>query len=134
MRLLRLLPLLFTRFRKEAVMFWHVMRHPQTPGKVKLAAAAAFLYLISPIDLIPDFIPILGLLDDVGVVTLLLSIAYKMLPKDLYDALRMKVGGASTSTSASASAPASASKPSPAPSKTCGGKREPQIIDVTPER
>jgi uncharacterized membrane protein YkvA (DUF1232 family) len=126
MRLLRLLPLLFTRFHKEAVMFWHVMRHPQTPGKVKLAAAAAFLYLISPIDLIPDFIPVLGLLDDVGVVTLLLSIAYKMLPKDLYDALRAKVGGGNVS--------ATASQPSPTPSKTWGGKREPQIIDVTPER
>jgi uncharacterized membrane protein YkvA (DUF1232 family) len=100
MRLIRFLPLLFTRLRKQFVMFWHVMRHPQTPGKVKIAAVAALLYLVSPIDLIPDFIPVLGLLDDAAVVTLLLSITFKMLPKDLYDAIYAKVyGGRAASTS-----------------------------------
>jgi uncharacterized membrane protein YkvA (DUF1232 family) len=115
MRLLRFLPLFFTRFRGEAMMLWRVMRHPQTPAKTKLLAMLAVVYVISPIDLIPDVIPVLGLLDDVGVVMLLLSIAYKFLPKDLYDALRGRTH--------------SNAKVSPH-----RGKREAQIIDVTPER
>jgi uncharacterized membrane protein YkvA (DUF1232 family) len=122
MRLIRFLPLLFTRFRKEVVMFWHVMRHPQTPTKAKLAALLAVLYVVSPIDLIPDFIPVLGWLDDVGMVTLLLSIAYKLLPKDLYESLRAKVHGTESTA------------PRARPQEGAHPKREPLIIDVTPQK
>jgi uncharacterized membrane protein YkvA (DUF1232 family) len=122
MRLIRFLPLLFTRFRKEVVMFWHVMRHPQTPTKAKLAALLAVIYVVSPIDLIPDFIPVLGWLDDVGMVTLLLSIAYKLLPKDLYESLRAKVDGTESAV------------PSARPQESARHRREPLIIDVTPQK
>jgi uncharacterized membrane protein YkvA (DUF1232 family) len=122
MRLIRFLPLLFTRFRKEVVMFWHVMRHPQTPTKAKLAALLAVIYVVSPIDLIPDFIPVLGWLDDVGMVTLLLSIAYKLLPKDLYESLRAKVHGTKNAA------------PSARAKGNVRSKREPLIIDVTPQK
>jgi uncharacterized membrane protein YkvA (DUF1232 family) len=120
MRLIRLLPLLFTRFRKELIMFWHVIRHPETPAKAKLVAMLAVLYVISPIDLIPDVIPVIGWLDDVGVVTLLLSIAYKFLPRELYGSLRATVYGESPR-------PASEREPP-------RNKREPLIIDVTPQK
>jgi uncharacterized membrane protein YkvA (DUF1232 family) len=128
MRLLRFLVLLFTRFRKEVVMFWRVMRHPKTPAKVKFAALLAVLYVVSPIDLIPDVIPVLGLLDDVGMVMLLLSIAYKFLPRDLYEALHVKTYGADAGPTRTGGSPAQ--KRPPAKSWP---KREPQIIDVTPE-
>jgi uncharacterized membrane protein YkvA (DUF1232 family) len=130
MRLIRFLPLLFTRFRKEAVMFWRVMRHPQTPAKAKVAALLAVLYVVSPIDLIPDVIPVLGWLDDVGMVTLLLSIAYKLLPRDLYEALRAKTYGADAGPAQAEGAPPGKN----AGAKSWSAKREPQIIDVTPER
>jgi uncharacterized membrane protein YkvA (DUF1232 family) len=122
MRLIRFLPLLFTRFRKEVVMFGHVMRHPQTPTTAKLAALLAVLYVVSPIDLIPDFIPVLGWLDDVGMVTLLLSIAYKLLPKEHYETLRAKVHGTESTS------------PNARPPESARPKREPLIIDVTPQK
>lgn len=124
MKLLRLLPLLFTRFRKEARMVWAMVTHRETPTSAKLVAAAAVLYLISPIDLIPDVVPMLGLMDDAGVVALFLSIAYKLLPKQLYETLRAKAEGRE---------PTPTTEPS-ATVRPTASKREPQIIDVTPEK
>jgi uncharacterized membrane protein YkvA (DUF1232 family) len=123
MRLIRFLPLLFTRFRKEAIMFWHVMRHPQTPVKAKFAALLAVLYVISPIDLIPDVIPVLGWMDDAGMLVLLLSIAYKLLPRQLYESLRAKVHG---------NRPAGTRGASSTPGQP--RKREPKTIDAVAER
>jgi uncharacterized membrane protein YkvA (DUF1232 family) len=118
MRLIRLFPLLLTRFRKEVLMLWHVMTHRATPLSAKLIALLAVIYVISPVDLIPDFILVLGWLDDIGVVALLLTIAYKFLPQDLYDLLREKVHGQRAA-------------PVPASGRN---KREPVTIDVSPER
>jgi uncharacterized membrane protein YkvA (DUF1232 family) len=117
MRLLRLIPLLFTRFRKELVLLLHILRHAKTPKATKLLAVIALAYLISPIDLIPDFIPVIGLLDDIGVVALLLKIGYSFLPDGLYDTLRAKVYGGS-----------------PATVNTVKTRRGGVVIDVTPEK
>lgn len=125
MKLLRLLPLLFTRFRREARMVWGMMTHRDTPTSAKLVALAAVVYLISPIDLIPDVIPVIGWMDDAGILALFLSIAYKLLPKELYETLRARVDGDKATVSS-----ATPSKPSTASGRT----REPQIIDVTPEK
>lgn len=57
--------------------------HPQTPWYVKALLAAAGIYLISPVDLIPDWVAALGILDDVAVVPLLISVAYKLMQADL---------------------------------------------------
>ena len=92
MNLFKLLPLLFGRFRSEAKMVWAMLRSPATPGAAKLVAILGLLYLVSPVDLIPDFIPILGWLDDGLVLTLLVSLAYKLLPRELYESLRAKTG------------------------------------------
>ncbi|MBK4737469.1 YkvA family protein [Noviherbaspirillum pedocola] len=48
----------------EITVLWFACRHPATPAAVKLAALLLGLYVISPIDLIPDAIPVLGWLDD----------------------------------------------------------------------
>jgi uncharacterized membrane protein YkvA (DUF1232 family) len=117
MKLLRLLPLLFTRFRKEMRMVWGVLTHRDSPLSAKLAVMFAFAYLVSPVDLIPDVLPVLGLMDDAGVLVLFLNIAYKLLPRELYASLREKVYGDK--------APATANT---------GTRREPQIIDVTPKK
>lgn len=117
-RLISLLPLLLTRFRREVLMLWHVMAHQSTPLTTKLLCLLAVIYVISPVDLIADFIPVLGWLDDIGVVALLLTIAYKFLPKDLYDMLRAIVRG---------------HRASPVP--TSGrNKRQPITIDASPEK
>ncbi len=117
MKLFRLLPLLFTRFRKELRMVWGVLTHKGSPVSAKLAVLFALAYLISPIDLIPDVIPVLGLMDDAGVLVLLLNIAYKLLPREVYASLREKIYGDKIPASANTAT-----------------RREPQIIDVTPEK
>ena len=63
------LTLLWTLMRGEARIFWRALRHPATPGWFKLGAALIALYVASPIDLVPDFIPFFGAVDDVLVVT-----------------------------------------------------------------
>ncbi|MGB3070678.1 MAG: DUF1232 domain-containing protein [Ottowia sp.] len=78
-------------FRKELLMVWAMLRDARTPMAAKLTAVLAILYVISPVDLVSDFIPILGWLDDGLIAYLLLQAAFKFLPADLHAALRSKV-------------------------------------------
>lgn len=57
--------------------------HKDTPLMAKIAAGAALGYALSPIDLIPDFIPVLGFLDDVLILSGLIAIAVKLIPSDV---------------------------------------------------
>ena len=57
-------PSLVKRLRIEAHAVWLAARDPRTPWHVRLLALLIAAYALSPIDLIPDFIPVLGLLDD----------------------------------------------------------------------
>ena len=93
MKLLRLLPLLWGRFRGEAKMVWAMLVNPATPLVAKLVAVLGLLYLISPLDILPDFIPILGWVDDGVVLALFLALAYRLLPDELYQQLRRKSSG-----------------------------------------
>jgi uncharacterized membrane protein YkvA (DUF1232 family) len=62
-------------------------RDPRVPRKVKLAVAFAGLWVVSPIDLIPEFLPVIGPLDDVVVVALVLRYAARNVPRQvIYDA------------------------------------------------
>ena len=55
---------------------------PRVPGKVKVALLFALLWVLSPIDLIPEFLPVIGPLDDVVVVALALRYAVRHVPED----------------------------------------------------
>ena len=57
-------------------------RHPATPWYAKVFAAVVVGYAFSPIDLIPDFIPVLGYLDDILLVPLGITLALKMVPEE----------------------------------------------------
>lgn len=57
----------------------------------KIVIAITVAYLLSPIDLIPDFIPILGLLDDVNIVPALIALSIKLLPPEVLAAARSHV-------------------------------------------
>ena len=76
------------KFRRELAIAWRTFRHVATPTHVKALLVLAVLYVVSPIDLIPDVVPVLGWLDDIGVVTILLSTAQKLLPVELWQAVR----------------------------------------------
>src|SRR5215216_1442271 len=65
-------------------------RHPRTPWYAKVFAALIVGYVFSPIDPIPDFIPIVGLLDELAVVPIGVIIARKMIPEDVFEECREK--------------------------------------------
>jgi uncharacterized membrane protein YkvA (DUF1232 family) len=58
-------------------------RDPRTPWHAKAVAAAVAAYALSPIDLIPDFIPILGYLDDIVIVPLGILLAIRLIPEEV---------------------------------------------------
>lgn len=65
-------------------------RHPRTPWYAKVFAALIVGYVFSPIDPIPDFIPGVGLLDEMVVVPIGILIAAKMIPPDVFEECREK--------------------------------------------
>ncbi|AXA84932.1 hypothetical protein DCD74_09795 [Lysobacter oculi] len=69
--------------KREALTVWCVARHPRLPWAVRGLALAVAAYAFSPIDLIPDFIPLLGLLDDLLLVPLGVWAVLKMAPADV---------------------------------------------------
>ena len=69
------------QFRTELVTLWHAFFAPETPVHLKALMLLIPAYLLSPIDLIPDFIPILGWVDDAIVIPLLVSLIVRMLPQ-----------------------------------------------------
>jgi uncharacterized membrane protein YkvA (DUF1232 family) len=70
-------------------------RHPRTPWYAKLFVAVVVAYALSPIDLIPDFVPVLGLLDDLVLVPLGIAAAIRMIPEDVLAECRARAGEAS---------------------------------------
>ena len=65
-----------------------VARHPRTPKLAKLLAIFVVAYALSPIDLIPDFIPVLGYLDDLIIVPLGIYFLLKIVPQDIIEECR----------------------------------------------
>lgn len=66
--------------KAETYVLYLAARHPGTPWYAKLLVAAIVAYAFSPIDLIPDFIPVLGLLDDLVLIPLGILLAIRLVP------------------------------------------------------
>jgi uncharacterized membrane protein YkvA (DUF1232 family) len=81
------------RLKTETYALYLAARHPGTPWYAKLLAVAIVGYALSPIDLIPDFIPVLGLLDDLVIVPVGLAICVKMVPRDVIYECRESAAG-----------------------------------------
>ena len=71
------------RIRGEVRFYQNLLQHPRTPRIAKWLLAFAVGYLLMPFDIIPDFIPILGQLDDLLIIPLVLFTAVKFIPKDV---------------------------------------------------
>ena len=71
---------LLARFKTEIKVYRLVMRHPLTPRSSRIILGIAIAYAISPVDLIPDFIPVLGHLDDLLILPLLVWAATRTIP------------------------------------------------------
>lgn len=66
--------------KQETFALYYAARDPRTPLAAKILAGIVVAYLVSPIDLIPDFIPVLGLLDDLILVPLGIIICLRIIP------------------------------------------------------
>jgi uncharacterized membrane protein YkvA (DUF1232 family) len=77
-------------FKRELDTYRLVLRDPRTPLAAKVLLGAAVGYLLLPFDLIPDFIPVLGHLDDAVIVPLLVIAARKLVPDFVVEECRSK--------------------------------------------
>ena len=69
------------------------LKRKETPMIAKVFAGIAVVYALSPIDLIPDFIPVLGMLDDLIIVPFFISLAIRFIPPDVFDECRVQAEG-----------------------------------------
>jgi uncharacterized membrane protein YkvA (DUF1232 family) len=74
--------------KRDVVALWLAARDPRVPWHAKAVAAAVAAYALSPIDLIPDFIPVVGYLDDLVIVPLGILLAVRLIPADVMEDLR----------------------------------------------
>ncbi|HVP06451.1 MAG TPA: DUF1232 domain-containing protein [Candidatus Acidoferrum sp.] len=77
-------------FKREITVYRMVLRDPRTPRAAKYLLAAAVGYALSPVDLIPDWIPVLGQLDDLLIVALLVWLAVKLIPREIVENCRQR--------------------------------------------
>src|SRR4051812_38104437 len=86
------LTLLWTLARGDARRLWFALRHPAAPGWLKAGAALIVLYVLSPIDLAPDVLPVIGVVDALIIVPLAIRWLRGRLPPDLAAAADRHVG------------------------------------------
>ena len=72
-----------SHLKDETFALYLAARHPDTPWYAKVFVAGVVAYAFSPIDLIPDFIPVLGYLDDLVLIPLGIAVAIKMIPPEV---------------------------------------------------
>jgi uncharacterized membrane protein YkvA (DUF1232 family) len=77
------------RLHREARVSYFVFRHPRTPWYAKLIAVCTAAYLFSPIQLIPNYIPVIGVLDDLLVVFFGVRLLHRITPADVLTESRM---------------------------------------------
>ena len=82
------------QFRAELMILWRAFMAPETPVWLKGLMLVVPLYLISPLDLIPDFIPVLGLLDDLVLLPLGMWLVLRLIPDDVMAESRVRAGEA----------------------------------------
>lgn len=83
-------PSLAHRIRTEAHAVWLAVRDPRTPPLARLVGVLVAAYALSPIDLIPDFIPVLGLVDDIILIPLGVWLFERMVPPTLMTEYRAR--------------------------------------------
>jgi uncharacterized membrane protein YkvA (DUF1232 family) len=81
--MLKRLSVLWVAVRGDARRLWLALRHPEAPLWLKLGSAGLVLYLFSPVDLLPDVLPMLGLVDDLVLIPLAMRWMLNRLPEHL---------------------------------------------------
>jgi uncharacterized membrane protein YkvA (DUF1232 family) len=79
-----------SRLKAETYALYLAARHPGTPWYAKLLVAGIVAYALSPIDLIPDFVPVLGYLDELVLIPLGIALAIRMIPSSILEECRAR--------------------------------------------
>ena len=74
---------LYALVRQDIHTLWHALRHPARPAWLRPAVALLALYLLSPVDLIPDVLPVIGIVDDLVLIPLVIAWLVSRLPAEL---------------------------------------------------
>ena len=85
-----------SRIKRELAVWRKVLKHPRTPRASKVLLWFALVYAAIPFDIIPDFIPILGWLDDLVLVAIPIALAIKLVPDGVIAQCREAVGDATS--------------------------------------
>jgi uncharacterized membrane protein YkvA (DUF1232 family) len=78
------------KLKRQTMVLWFCYQHPQTPWLPKWVSIFVVAYALSPIDLIPDFIPVLGYLDDVIILPLGILLAIRLMPAQVLEQCQLK--------------------------------------------
>jgi uncharacterized membrane protein YkvA (DUF1232 family) len=79
------------KIKQDIFVLIEAYKHPRTPILVKFLSIIIVAYAFSPVDLIPDFIPVLGYLDDIILIPLGITLILKLIPKEVLEESRIKV-------------------------------------------
>lgn len=78
------------KLRRDVLALYLAAKHPDVPWYAKWVAAGVAAYALSPIDLVPDFIPVLGYIDDMIIVPIGMTIAMQLIPNTIMQECRAK--------------------------------------------
>ena len=81
------------RLKTDVPAVFLALKDKRTPWYAKILADAVVVYALSPIDLIPDFIPVLGYLDDVIILPALIALCIRCIPKNVFEDCRLRSEG-----------------------------------------
>lgn len=78
------------QLKKDIPAVFLALKHSDTPISAKIIAAVTVCYALSPVDLIPDFIPVLGYLDDLIILPALVALVIRLIPNEILEECRQK--------------------------------------------
>ena len=79
--------------KKDIPAVFLALKAKKTPVLTKVVAFLTVAYALSPVDLVPDFIPVLGYLDDLLILPALVALTVKLIPKDVFERYRQEAEG-----------------------------------------
>ena len=79
--------------KKDIPAVFLALKAKETPILAKIVAFLTVAYALSPVDLVPDFIPVLGYLDDLLILPALVALTVKLIPKDIFERYRQEAEG-----------------------------------------
>ena len=78
------------KLKRDIPAVFLAMKHPKTPWYARILAGIIIWYALSPVDLIPDFVPVLGYLDDLVILPLLIILLLRLIPREVFEECRQE--------------------------------------------